>query len=224
MNIYVIIPAYNENETVLMVVNSILQSGYEIILIDDGSDTPLIGELQNLPIHYIRHCMNLGQGAAIQTGIEYALDLDAEYIITFDADGQHQASDIEKLIIPLKKGGFDVTLGSRFLETANLHMPKGKELLLQLARGFNFITTGIFLSDAHNGLRAVSRKAASVIQIRQNGMAHATEILHIIKKQKLRYKEVAVDVLYTDYSLQKGQSIWNSFRIVFDLFLNKIFK
>jgi glycosyltransferase involved in cell wall biosynthesis len=224
MNIYVIIPAFNEYETIHQVVKNINEAGYEVIVVDDGSTLPLDPYLKGLSLHLLRHKINLGQGAALQTGIEYAVAKNADYIITFDADGQHQASDIISLIRPLKEGQCDITLGSRFIKDASHNMNKTRRIILLLARMFNAITTGLLLTDAHNGLRAFTRKAAAEIEIKQNGMAHATELLQIIKEKKLHFTEVPVNVIYTDYSYRKGQSIWNSFRIVFDLFLNKIFK
>jgi glycosyltransferase involved in cell wall biosynthesis len=224
MNIYVVIPAFNEYETIHQVVKNINEAGYEVIVVDDGSTLPLDPYLKGLSLHLLRHKINLGQGAALQTGIEYAVAKNADYIITFDADGQHQASDIISLIRPLKEGQCDFTLGSRFIKDASHNMNKTRRIILLLARMFNAITTGLLLTDAHNGLRAFTRKAAAEIEIKQNGMAHATELLQIIKEKKMHFTEVPVNVIYTDYSYRKGQSIWNSFRIVFDLFLNKIFK
>jgi glycosyltransferase involved in cell wall biosynthesis len=224
MKVFVIIPAYNEQKVITQVVEKVINASYQVIVVDDGSTSSLKPILHHLTAIVLRHNINLGQGAALQTGIEYALEKQADYIVTFDADGQHQASDIITLIQPLLEGRCDVVMGSRFLMNASHNMNYKRRLILYLARIFNFITTGLLLTDAHNGLRAFTRKAASHIQIHQNGMAHATELLHIIKKEKLRFIEVPVHVLYTDYSYQKGQSPWNSFRIVFDLFLNKIFK
>ena len=224
MKVFVIIPAYNEQKVIIQVVENVINAGYQVIVVDDGSSSLLKPILHHLTAIVLRHNINLGQGAALQTGIEYALEKQADYIVTFDADGQHQASDIITLIQPLLEGRCDVVMGSRFLINASHNMNYKRRLILYLARIFNFITTGLLLTDAHNGLRAFTRKAASHIQIHQNGMAHATELLHIIKKEKLQFIEVPVHVLYTDYSYQKGQSLWNSFRIVFDLFLNKIFK
>jgi len=224
MNIYVVIPAFNEYETIHQVVKNINKAGYEVIVVDDGSTLHLDSYLKGLSLHLLRHNVNLGQGAALQTGIEYAVAKNADYIVTFDADGQHQAIDIISLIQPLREGRCDVVMGSRFLLNASHNMNYKRRIILCLARIFNFLTTGLLLTDAHNGLRAFTRKAASQIHIHQNGMAHATELLHIIKKKKLQFIEVPVHILYTDYSYEKGQSLWNSFRIVFDLFLNKIFK
>lgn len=223
-DIFVIIPAYNENAIIKTVINNLLPFQYTVVVIDDGSSESLLPILQNSSVYYIRHKVNLGQGASLQTGIDFAVSKKAAYIITFDADGQHLASDIEKLLQPLINNKADIVSGSRFLEGASQNMSFMRKALLQLARYINFFFTGLLLTDAHNGLRAMTATAAQKIRITENGMAHATEILHQIKKRKLRYKEVPVHIQYTEYSKKKGQTLSSGFRIFFDLLLNKIFK
>jgi len=222
---FVVIPAFNEQEVIRDTIENILSFKFKVIVVDDGSAIPLSKVLYGFPATILTHAVNLGQGAALQTGIEYALEMkNAEYIITFDADGQHQSHDIEKLLIPLLRNEADITLGSRFLAGAGHNMPPGRKSLVKFARTLNYFFTGLLLSDAHNGLRAMNRKAASCIHLKQNGMSHATEILSIIKQKKLRYKEIPVQIQYTEYSKKKGQSAWGGFRIFFDILLNKIVK
>jgi polyprenyl-phospho-N-acetylgalactosaminyl synthase len=222
--VFVVIPAYNESAVIESVVHQLLPYNYHLIVVDDGSDTPLFSLFKNLPVTILRHPVNLGQGAALQTGIEYALTKQATYIVTFDADGQHQASDIESLLVPLTSNAADISLGSRFIKGGGHNMTFTRKVLIQIARFLNYCLTGLLLTDAHNGLRAMNRKAASAIRIRQNGMAHATELLTQIKKNRLLYKEIPVTIRYTAYSRKKGQTVWSSFRIFFDILLNKIFK
>jgi polyprenyl-phospho-N-acetylgalactosaminyl synthase len=222
--VFVVIPAYNENAIIQSVIKELLPFQYNIVVVDDGSVKSLFALLNKMPVYFIRHRVNLGQGAALQTGIDFALSKQANYIVTFDADGQHQASDIDKLLQVLINDKADIISGSRFLEGSSHNMPAKRKALLQIARYVNFIFTGLLLTDAHNGLRVMTREAANKIQIRENGMAHATEILHEIKKKRLRHKEVPVNIHYTDYSTKKGQTLVSSFRIFFDLLLNKIFK
>ncbi|MBI5858640.1 MAG: glycosyltransferase family 2 protein [Sphingobacteriales bacterium] len=223
-DVYVVVPAFNEQAMIRQVVNELLSFSYHIVLVDDGSEKNLYSEISGLSVNFLRHEVNLGQGAALQTGIDYALSRGAKYIVTFDADGQHTAADIEKLLQPLADNEADITLGSRFLPGANHNMPAGRRMILHIGRGLNYLLTGLMLSDAHNGLRAMNRKAAGFLCITENGMAHATELLTQIKKNQLRFKEVPVNIRYTEYSKKKGQSVWGSFRIFFDLLLNKIFK
>ena len=222
--VYVVVPAFNEDAVIRQVVNDLLGLHYKVVIVDDGSEDHLCTLLSDLPVFCLRHKVNVGQGVALQAGIAFALSKQANYIVTFDGDGQHQAMDIGKLLLPLINNEADITLGSRFLPGADHNMPASRRLLLQIGRRLNFLLTGLLLTDAHNGLRAMNRKAAAAIQITENGMAHATELLTQIKKKKLRYKEVPVTIRYTDYSKKKGQSAWASFRIFFDLLLNKIFK
>jgi polyprenyl-phospho-N-acetylgalactosaminyl synthase len=172
----------------------------------------------------LRHKINLGQGAALQTGIDFALKYNPSYIVTFDADGQHSADDIDKLLEPLQNNEADITLGSRFLKPGLHNAATGRKWLIRAARWINYLFSGLFLTDAHNGLRAMTAKAAREFDIRENRMAHATEILLFIRRKKLRYKEVPVTISYTDYSRKKGQSGFNSIRIFFDLALHKLFE
>ena len=222
-SIFVIIPAYNEGTIIHSVCEQILQYQYNVVVIDDGSSQHLYSALHDLPIHFLRHKVNMGQGAALHTGMEYALIQGAEYIVTFDGDGQHEAADIPKFIEALFTDKTDIILGSRFMEDAVHNMSGRRKRTLQVARYVNYIFTGLLLSDAHNGFRAMNRTAAQAIRIHENRMAHATEILAQIKQQRLRYAELPVRVHYTAYSRAKGQTLWSSFRILFDLFLAKLF-
>lgn len=223
-NVFVVIPAYNEEATIRTVATDVLAAGYQVVVVDDGSSQNLVAALHNLPIHYLRHGVNLGQGAALQTGIHYALEQQADSVVTFDADAQHRTSDIGQLQLAMQQSGADVVLGSRFLQTSTAHIPVLRKLLLQAARVINFMFTGLYLTDAHNGLRLLNRKAAETIFLKENRMAHATEILSQIKALGLKYIEVPVHITYSDYSRQKGQTGWSGFRILIDLLLAKIFQ
>ena len=221
MKIIVVIPAYNEAKVIYSVVNAVKDQVDEVIVIDDGSSDNTAEVATNAGAKVARHFLNRGQGAALQTGISFALKSDADIIVTFDADGQHVAEEIEQVVKPLLLGEVDVVLGSRFLNAAN-KIPLSRVILLKLATLFTRIYTGIKITDAHNGFRALSRHAAEVIKIRQDGMAHASEIIEEIKKHNLKFKEVGVTINYTYYSLEKGQKLTNAFKIVWDLILGRI--
>jgi hypothetical protein len=118
----------------------------------------------------------------------------------------------------LSKGDLDIVVGSRFLDKRT-KPGLVKVLVLKLAVKFENIMAGVKLTDAHNGLRALSRHAAQVIRIDQNRMAHASEIVAEIGRHKLRYEEMPVHLVYSEYSKSKGQSVWNSVNILSDLFL-----
>jgi len=223
MKITAVIPAYNEAKVISGVVNSVKAKVDEVIVVDDGSSDNTSEVARNAGAKVARHFLNRGQGAALQTGLDFALKNDADIIVTFDADGQHEASEISQVVEPLLLGKVDVVLGSRFLKQDN-KIPKGRQILLKTATLFTRIYTGLKVTDAHNGFRAFSSQAAERIEIRQDGMAHASEIIEQIKKHNLKFKEVGVTINYTYYSVNKGQKFSNSFRIVWDLILGRITK
>ena len=222
-SVFVIIPAYNEQEVLRQTVATLLGFGYTVVVVDDGSVVPQQQALAALPVTVLRHRINLGQGAALQTGMEYALQHKAEFLVHFDADGQHRPEDIAALLQPLQDGLSEVTLGSRFL-TNESTVPFVKEVLIFAGRVLHLLFTGLWLTDAHNGLRAFTRQAATHICITENRMAHASEILFLIQQHRLRFREVPVVITYSAYSRNKGQSAWNSIRIFFDLLLHKLFQ
>jgi len=218
--IAVVIPAYNEQAVIEQVLRDLCDYPYMIVLVNDGSSDDSGQIARNFPIHYLEHICNLGQGAALQTGIIYALrNLLADVIVTFDADGQHNPSQISDLIQPVVAGKYEIALGSRFLEPANQKaIPKNKRWLLKTAVFFTKLSTGLPITDTHNGFRAFSRYAASTITITQNGFAHASEILSQIKKNKIHFCEVPVSVSYSAYAISKGQPIINALNILWDSF------
>ena len=189
-----------------------------IVCVDDGSRDNSVEEALAGGAVVVSHPINLGQGAALQTGIDFALlQPGAEYFVTFDSDGQHRTEDAQLMVERLRNEPLDIVIGSRFLDDRT-NASKLKKAVLRLAVLFERITTGVKLTDAHNGLRALNRHAATAIRIRQNRMAHASEIVGLIGAKKLRYDEQAVQIIYTDYSRAKGQSLWNSVNILSDLF------
>jgi glycosyltransferase involved in cell wall biosynthesis len=191
----------------------------KIVCVDDGSTDASAEEAAAGGAHLVRHAINLGQGAALQTGLRYALeDPEAQYFVTFDADGQHQVSDAQAMVRRLGAEALDIVIGSRFLDSKT-QPTRLKRLVLRTAVLFERLSTGVRLTDAHNGLRALNRHAAESIRIHQNRMAHASEIVFEIRRKHLRYAEESVHVIYTDYSRSKGQSMWNSINILSDLFM-----
>jgi glycosyltransferase involved in cell wall biosynthesis len=219
--VWIIIPAHNEERMVGQVLSDLLRYAYRILVVDDGSTDQTMQTALQYPVTVLRHVTNLGQGAALQTGIRFALSFpETRLIVTFDADGQHHASDLPKLIETCLAGQYDVVLGSRFMEKGQaLNMPAAKRMILKLAVWFTRVNTGLRLSDTHNGLRVMTVEAARHIQITQNGMAHASEILAQIAAKKMRFCEVPVTISYSDYSMQKGQSILNIINILWDMWI-----
>lgn len=218
-----VIAAYNEGGVIGEVVRDALRLFPLIIVVDDGSDDGTAAAAIAAGAAVLRHPINLGQGAALQTGIAYALRQDVDFIATFDADGQHRPEDLMTMLLELMRTGNQVALGSRFLGDT-VGMPASRRLLLRAATAFTRITSGLRVTDAHNGLRMLRRDAAEAITIRQNRMAHASEILEEIGRMNLSYCEVPVTVRYTDYSKAKGQSGFGAFNILIDLLLARIRK
>ena len=217
--IYVIVPCFNEKVVLRQTIIPLIELQLNVIVVDDCSTDLPKDAIDDLPVYYLRHAINLGQGAALQTGMDFAIQKDADIIIHFDADGQHPSHQISELIQPILDGNYDVVLGSRFLKNKSTQdIPFKKQILLRMARWVNGIITGLWLSDAHNGFRALNKEALNKIRLTENRMAHATEILTLIKKANLRVTEIPVTIKYTEYSIQKGQSMWNAVNILFDLF------
>lgn len=220
----IIIPVYNESLVIAGVVDSIPKSFKVVVCVDDGSEDDTSRQIKSTRAMLVRHPINLGQGAAIQTGIEYALlNPDIKYLVTFDADGQHRIEDVKKMLEHLKKNKLDIVLGSRFLGSAENISP-GKRRLLKLAVKFSNLTTGVSLTDTHNGLRVFNRFAAENLQLKMHDFSHASEIIERIGEKNLKYDEIPVTIIYTDYSRSKGQTMINAVNIGFDMLLNKVMK
>lgn len=221
--VYVVIPAYNEAAVIADVITAVKASCPDIIVVDDGSRDATGAIARRSGVYVIRHVINRGQGAALQTGIEFALMAGADIIVTFDADGQHDAADISRLTAPIIAGACDIALGSRFLgETIDL--PAVRRLLLRAGILFTRVTSGAAVSDTHNGLRAFSRRAAECIRLRLDGMAHASEIIDQVIRSGLPWREIPVTIRYTDYSRAKGQSSRGAIKIAMHYLLGRVMR
>jgi glycosyltransferase involved in cell wall biosynthesis len=216
---WVIIPLFNEEQVIGSVVAQVRTAFTQVVCVDDGSSDRSATVAATAGARVVRHPLNLGQGAALQTGFEYALsDPSMKYVVTFDADGQHQVADAVGMVERLRAGEADVVFGSRFLDERS-KPGFGKRMVLRAAVGYTNLTTHTRLTDAHNGLRAISRPVLENLKITQNRMAHATELVAQIGESKASYVEHPVHILYSDYSRAKGQSLWNSINILADLIL-----
>jgi glycosyltransferase involved in cell wall biosynthesis len=219
--ISLVIAAYNEARVIAGVVAGVIHAGYDVVVVDDGSSDRTRDLAAAAGAVVIRHPINLGQGAALQTGIEFALRQGADIVVTFDADGQHRIADAARLVAALHTHGADFALGSRFLGGA-VNQPLSRRILLRLATLFTRLTTGLSVTDTHNGLRAMTRRGAGAIGLKQNRMAHASEILHQIADSGLKFVEVPVTIEYSAYSLAKGQSMGDALVILTDLFARRL--
>jgi glycosyltransferase involved in cell wall biosynthesis len=215
----IVVPVYREATVIGGVVDSLRTMFKNVYVIDDGSPDQSGEVAQAHGAHIVWHPMNFGQGAALQTGIEAGLENpEIKYFVTFDGDGQHSPDDALAMVETLRQGDVDVVFGSRFLDERT-ELTTAKRVVLKAAVSYTNALTGLKLTDAHNGLRAFNREVAEYINLQHNGMAHATEIVNQISKGKFRYTERPVHIIYTDYSKAKGQSLWNSINILFDLIL-----
>lgn len=216
---WLIIPLYNEATVVREVIAEARATFPRIVCVDDGSTDDSVAEALAGGAVVLRHPINLGQGAALQTGLEFArAQPGAQYFVTFDSDGQHTVADALAMVDRLRSEPYDIIVGSRFLD-GRTDAGALKRLVLRAAVLFERVSTGVRLTDAHNGLRAFNLRSAFALDIQQNRMAHASEIVAQIGKQHLRYAEQPVHIIYTDYSRSKGQSLWNSVNILSELFI-----
>jgi polyprenyl-phospho-N-acetylgalactosaminyl synthase len=218
-----VIPAYNEGGRLGRTLTGLSSWFPRVIVVDDGSRDNTLEVALHFPAWVLRHITNCGQGAALQTGIDFALRQGARAVVTFDSDGQHDPRDLPALVQPILAGRSDVVLGSRFLGSTQ-GLPRSRWLLLKLGVLFTRLFSGIRVSDTHNGLRALSRSAAEQIQITQDRMAHASEILDQIQRYRLRFEEVPVQIRYSQETLTKGQSSWNALKIVGQLLLGRLIR
>ncbi len=215
-DVWIVIPLYNEATVIASVVEGLLPSFPNVVCIDDGSTDGSGDIARSAGAKIVTHPINLGQGASLQTGFEYALSHNAEYVVTFDADGQHRVVDAVAMVDRAREEDLAIVFGSRFLDDRT---KPGilKKIVLKTAVWVTNVTTRTKLTDAHNGLRVIRRDALRQVKLRQDRMAHGTEIVVQLGRTKLPFAEQPVEVLYTDYSKAKGQSLLNSVNILVDL-------
>ncbi|HEY0193675.1 MAG TPA: glycosyltransferase family 2 protein [Kofleriaceae bacterium] len=213
---WVVVAAYNEGKVIREVIAEVVQAGWSIVVVDDGSRDNTVAAARAGGAIVVRHAVNLGQGAALQTGIDYALRRGARYIVTFDADGQHNCDDIPALVAALADA--DIALGSRFLGKEIEGASARRKALLRTATMVSNGLSGMKLTDSHCGFRAFRASAAPHLRIFQDRMAHASELLRKIRVSGLRVVEVPVTVRYTEHSMSKGQGGMQAVRILFDYF------
>lgn len=214
---WLVVPLYNEESVIGDVIRDAQAAFPNIVCVDDGSTDKSAEVALSAGAHLVKHPINMGQGAALQTGIDYVLAYtDADYIATFDADGQHDPSDVVAMRQRAIDDGLAIIYGSRFLEGDS---PVGwaKRMVLRTAAAATRLKTGLNLTDAHNGLRLLRRDAAGAVHLKQNRMAHASEIIAQLASSGLPWAEMPVNIRYTEYSKAKGQSLLNSVNILVEL-------
>ena len=222
--IVVVIPAYNESTVLEHVLDDVARwvPRSQILVVNDASTDQTVQVATSAGAVVINHLINRGQGAALGTGLQAALSFGAKVIVTFDADRQHGADDIPVMVQPIIAGEAEVVLGTRFGAGTAQDMPLLRRFLLRMATLFTRIFSGIRVTDTHNGFRALSAKAAATITMRQDRMAHASEILEQIKHHRLRFVERPVHIRYSEYSMAKGQRSRDALKIMFRILLRRV--
>ena len=225
--IFIMVPAYNEEKTLEYVLIDLLNRGYYVVLVDDGSKDNTFEIARNVQRNYSKklflhkHIINRGLGAAIKTGICAALNHGADYIVTFDADGQHNPEDIVNVIKPLINGEADVVIGSRVFSDMPLTRNFGNYLMNILT----FIFHGLYVQDSQSGLRAFTRNATKKLNLRYRGYDISSEIIREIKSNNLKLSEIPITTIYTDETMNKGTNtrigLKILFRMVLDLFKSR---
>lgn len=217
---WLLIPVYNEEKVITEVLRNAQRTFPNIVCVDDGSSDASAERIRELGVTLVCHPTNLGQGAALQTAIEFARrQHQARYFVTYDSDGQHRIIDAERLVGRLRRGASDIVFGTRF-SGGQSRVPWLKRLLLKTAVRLNPWLRAMRLSDTHNGLRAFNTAVAGQIKLRQSGMGHASEFIALAYRNNWAVAEEPITVQYTSYSMAKGQPLLNGVNILFDAVLH----
>jgi glycosyltransferase involved in cell wall biosynthesis len=224
MRVIAVIPAYREAGRIGAVVRGLLPQVAAVVVVDDGSPDETAAEAADAGAIVLRHALNRDQGAALRTGNEAALRLGAEVVVHFDADGQHDSADLPVLLYPIARGEADVVLGSRFLGVSSVGMPLTRRLFLRLARLMSRVLLGTppGLTDPQSGLRAMTADAVRRLDFRQDRKAHCSEILMLLAKSGLRWREVPIRVIYTKDTLSKGQKTLDAFKVFWQIIVGSL--
>ncbi len=222
MRMLIGIPAYNEQRLIERVINTLPKKieGIEkidVLVVDDGSTDTTSQNAKMTGAKVLKHILNRGLGGALKTLFSYAKNENYDILVTFDADGQHNPSDIPKLIKPIIKSEKDVTVGSRWKLSKNI--PLSRLIINKFANIITFLLFSIWTTDSQSGLRAFNKKAIKLINLQSDGMEVSSEFFREIYRNKLAFREVPVEVKYTSYSQAKGQRLTNAPNVFFHLFM-----
>lgn len=212
--VYIIIPAKDEASRIGGVLHQVLDNGYtNIVVVNDGSKDKTASVAKSFGVTVLDHLINLGAGAATQTGIEYAIMQNAEIIVTIDADHQHLPADIDLLVETLQQKQSDIVIGSRFLNKNN-KIPYTRILYNKIANVITYLVTGIAVTDSQSGMKAFTAKFAEKSKLNFNGFEFSVEMIRNIKVSKARFEEVPIKVIYTKDTLSKGQNLLTGIRML----------
>lgn len=222
-DLYIVIPAYNEESVIATVLESLQKNGWnQIIVVDDGSKDDTFGVAKKHGAITLRHKINRGAGAATQTGFDAAKLLGAQWAITIDADAQHSADDVQRVVDALATEEMDVVIGSRFLRKNKI--PILRRFFNKLGNFFTFLICGLWVSDSQTGFKGFNRKALDTLHIQADGYEFCTELIRLIAVRELRLSEVPIHVKYTKYSLTKGQNFASGMKTALKLIVRTLMR
>lgn len=222
MRVIAVIPAWNEETRIAPVVEAARAYAAEVIVVDDGSSDATGRRAMKAGARVIRHTDNCGPGAATMTGIEAARILHATVIITLDADEQHDAHDIPALLLPIEKGDADIVFADRF--AMHNTIPLVRRFFNTIGNIVTLFATGRWVHDSQCGFKAFGPQAIHDIQLRMNGFEFCTEIVRESVQHRWRTVQVPVKVLYSAYTLAKGQSFANGMKTAFKILLRSFLR
>lgn len=220
MRILIGIPAYNEEQTIQKVVSSVrkrMRNHYrtDVVVVDDGSTDGTAAKAAEVGALVLTHLVNRGLGGALKTIFSFARIREYDVLVTFDADGQHKAEDIPKLLRALERKNTDVVVGTRWKQHASV--PRLRFVVNQIANIATYVFFGIYTTDSQSGLRAFNKKAIGCIITQSEGMEVSSEFFREIYRNHLQFAEIPIEAVYTDYSQLKGQRLSNAFNVLFQL-------
>ncbi len=218
--IVAVIPAFNEEGRVADVIRRSLSYVDKVIVINDASRDSTAQLSREAGATVVSHPLNRGLGAALGTGVEGAKKLGAEIVVMLDADGQHLPEEIPLLVQSIRDGN-DAVIGSRML-TFEGNMPRMRRVYQRVGNLMTYMLFGKHVTDSQSGFRAFSKHALDRLKIRTDRMEVSSEIISEIHRNKLKYAEVPITAVYTDYSLSKGQSFHTGVKTALKLLLHRI--
>ena len=222
MNVIAVIPGYNEEQSIADVVKSIQQYDLKVIVVDDGSTDATAQRAKEAGAIVLRHPINCGAGAATMTGIEAAKRMGAEALITLDADGQHSPNDIPALLTPIEEQSADIVFANRFGKRNNI--PFIRRVFNGLGNIITFIATGKWVPDSQCGFKAFGPKALKDVDLKMSGFEFCTEIVREAAQHRWRCKHVPTKVVYSEYTMAKGQSFAHGVRTALKILLRSFLR
>jgi glycosyltransferase involved in cell wall biosynthesis len=218
---FIVMPAFNEAPAIQSAIREVTDCGYSrLIVVDDGSNDDTCERARAMEgVVAVRHCLNRGKGAAVKTGIEAAKRLGADRVVTIDADGQHNPRDIAAMLALIERG-YDVVLGTRLRNPRG--MPLHKIAANLAGNCATWVLYGLWVTDSQSGFRAYSRRAIDQIETRTDRYEYDTEVIREIKRHRLKFTELPIEVRYTPYSMSKHnrQSIKNGVKALIRLLVS----